>query len=169
MVHMSDDLLTTTAAAKLLGVSRQHVVDLCERGDLTYTRTGTHRRIQRSEVLRLLEPRLTREEEKSLWLHRALLGHLMLEPGTVLEAARTNIRNWKSRQRTDSMATRYLEQWEQVIDGGIDGIVAVLTGLDRTSIELRQNSPFAGTLTDMERKQALRSFHQHWNREHGAA
>lgn len=76
----TNDWLTTGETATMLGVSRQHVVDLCDRGELPCTRAGTHRRIRRSDVERMITPLLTREQEKSLWLHRALLGHLMIEP-----------------------------------------------------------------------------------------
>ena len=45
-----DELLTTGEAATLLNCSRQHVVDLCDRGDLPFTTVGTHRRVRRSDV-----------------------------------------------------------------------------------------------------------------------
>ena len=38
----TERLLTTGQAAKLLNSSRQHVVDLCESGDLPYVTVGTH-------------------------------------------------------------------------------------------------------------------------------
>jgi len=165
----TNDWLTTGEAASMLGVSRQHVVDLCDRDELSYTRVGSHRRIRRSEVQRIVEPQLTREQEKSLWLHRALLGHLMIDPKNVIATARTNLNSWKSVHRGDSMAARYLKKWEQTIDSGIEDVVSVLTGTDEVSSELRQNSPFAGVLSDVERRQVLRSFREHWDHEHAAA
>lgn len=159
---MNKDWLTTSETANMLGVSRQHVVDLCERGKLKCTKTGTHRRIRRSEIQHLLAPQLTREQEKSLWLHRALLGHLMTEPRSVLRTARKNIRSWKPGHRADGMATRYLERWEHIIGGGVDDVVTALTSTDEQYTELRQNSPFAGVLSDVERRQVLRSFGEHW-------
>ncbi|PWH05345.1 DNA-binding protein [Brachybacterium endophyticum] len=163
------DWLTTGETASMLGVSRQHVVDLCDRGELSFSRTGSHRRVRRTEVERLLEPQLTREQEKSLWLHRALLGPLMREPETVLDRARENIRTWQTRHRPDGMASRYLTQWNDVIDGGVDEVAAVLTSPDEHSSELRQNTPFAGVLPDRDRVQVLRSFREHWDRKHAAA
>lgn len=67
------------------------------------------------------------------------------------------------------MATSYLQRWEQVIEGGVDSVVPVLVGTDEVSSELRQNSPFAGVLSDIERRQVLRSFREHWDGEHAAA
>lgn len=161
--------LTTGETATMLGVSRQHVVDLCDRGELPCTRAGTHRRIRHSDVERMITPLLTREQAKSLWLHRALLGHLMIDPSSVLDTARSNLRSWKSVHREDGLATGYLQQWEQVIEGGVDSVVPVLVGTDEVSSELRQNSPFAGVVSDVERRQVLRSFREHWDREHAAA
>lgn len=166
---MNDYWLTTGETAKKLGVSRQHVVDLCDREELSCSKTGTHRRILSSVVQSLLERLLTREQEKSLWLHRALMAHLMLDPKNVLKSARANIESWKSKHRSDGMVSHYLEQWERIIDNGVDSVVSVLTGTDEISRELRQNSPFAGVLSDDERRRALQSFREHWNEEHVAA
>lgn len=165
---MTKDWLTTGETAKMLGVSRQHVVDLCIRGELTFSQPGTHRRIRSSEVQRLAASELTREQEKSLWLHRALLGPLMLDPARVLQIASENIARWKPQQRVDGMATRYFQQWEEVIDSGVDAVAEVFTSQDESSNELRQNTPFAGVLTDDERRQVLRSFREHRQREHAA-
>lgn len=166
---MMNDWLTTGEAASMLGVSRQHVVDLCDRGELRFTRTSIHRRIRRSDVQRMLEPQLTREQEKSLWLHRALLGPLMIDPTSVLEQARENLRRWIPRNRPDGMATRYLAQWQEILDGGVDGVVNVLVGTDEHSSELRQNSPFAGVLSDEDRRRVLSSFREQWEQKLAAA
>lgn len=166
---MNNHWLTTSETAKKLGVSRQHVVDLCDRGELSYVKVGTHRRILDSVIQGLIEPPLTREQEKSLWLHRALLTHLMLDPQRVLKTALTNIHNWKSEQRSDGMVNRYLEHWEQVIDSGVNQVASALTDTGGAYRELRQNSPFAGVLSEDERRRVLLSFREHWNKEHAAA
>lgn len=166
---MESDWLTTGETASILGVSRQHVVDLCDRGELSFSRVGSHRRIRRSEVQQLLEPQLTREQEKSLWLHRALLGPLMIDPSTVLDQAQQNIEMWLPKHRADGMAARYLRQWKLILDSGVDDVVAVLVGTDEHSSELRQNSPFAGVLAEGDRRRVLSSFREHWGREHTAA
>lgn len=57
------DLLKTGDVARLLGVSRQHVVDTCDRGEIAFVRVGAQRRIARSEVSRLMGA-LSREQER---------------------------------------------------------------------------------------------------------
>jgi excisionase family DNA binding protein len=166
---MDTEWLTTGQAASMLGTSRQHVVDLCNRGELPCTRSGSHRRIRRQDAQHLLHPELSREQEKSLWLHRAVLGRLMVEPTDVLDTARQNIHDWKPGHRSDGMSAHYLDVWEQIVDAGVDAVVPVLTGEDQASSDLRQNSPFAGVLPDVERRQVLRSFRRHWDQEHEAA
>lgn len=163
---MDDDWLSTGDVAEIFGVSRQHVVDLCDRGNLPCTRFGTHRRVRCADLERIVEPQLTQEQQRSLWLHRAVLGELMLEPDRVLKTARSNIERFKSVHRPDGMSLRYLDQWQRAIDSGVEGVVKVLIGTDEQSCELRQNSPFAGILADGQRQRVLRSFRQHRERTH---
>lgn len=109
-------------------------------------------------------PRLTYEQERSLWLHREVRDQLMDDPDRVLSIAWDNLERFKHVHRPDGIAVRYLDQWQSVIDGGLDELVATLTGTDERSSELRQNSPFAGVLSDEQRMKVLRSFRQHVER-----
>ncbi|MDN5771951.1 MAG: helix-turn-helix domain-containing protein, partial [Microlunatus sp.] len=61
---MNREWLTTGQVAQILDVSRQHVVDLCDRGDLPSTRGGSHRRIRRAHLAFGSEPDLTYEQAK---------------------------------------------------------------------------------------------------------
>lgn len=49
--------LTTTEAAKLLGMSRSHLLRLCDEGRVVTHSIGSHQRIPTSEVVRILQSR----------------------------------------------------------------------------------------------------------------
>jgi excisionase family DNA binding protein len=164
-----ETMLKTGEVARLLGVSRQHVVDLCDRGAIEHVRVGTHRRVPRHEIDRILGNRLTREEEKSLRLHQALLTPMLAEPDAVISKARDNLGRWQSMHRSDAMTARYFEKWRQVLDSGLDAIVDAVISPSPEARELRQNSPFAGVLPDETRRQVIRAFNDHWRRDHGQA
>lgn len=168
---MSGELVSTGVAAVLLGVSRQHVVDLCERGVLPFVRVGTHRRIDRRTLVRMIEPLtdtstpgrgLSREEARSLWLHRAVLGRLVTDPERVLATVRENLAAWDGVHRGDGMTRRYLDTWAALVDDGVEAVAQVLVDPEERACELRKNSPFAGVLSDVERRRVLGAFNRHW-------
>ena len=155
----AEDLLTTGEAAKVLGTSRQHVVDLCERGDLPFVSTGSHRRIRRADIeaLRTRTQRLTRDQRRSLWLGYAIAGKLVADPAGVVGKARRNLD--KLRQiHARGAGRRWLDEWERLLEGPLDDILEALTSRTPRARELRQNSPFAGVLTESERQDLLSSF-----------
>ena len=53
---------------------------------------------------------------------------------------------------------RWLDDWERLIGSGPQAVVQALVADTPEAAELRQNSPFAGVLTDLERRAALASF-----------
>ena len=162
------ELLSTGEVARLLGVSRQHVVDLCSRGVLPFVSVGTHRRVRRADVDSFLGEGLSREAEQSLWLHRAVAGRLVLDPDGVMAKAAMNLSGMRV-VHPAGMSANWLSQWSQVLERGVDAVLDVLTSRAELAVELRQNSPFAGALTDRQRSQVLAAFREHWRREHTAA
>ena len=153
----TDELLTTGEAARLLGTSRQHVVNLTERGDLPFETTGTHRRVRLADVerVRYSTQRLSADQRRSLYLAYAVAGKLVQDPGLV-DVARQNLERMRDRH-TRGRPAQWLRQWQELLDGPLDQLLMALTSPSQRSRELRQNSPFAGVLTDAERLAALRT------------
>jgi len=156
--RQGENLLTTGEAARLLNSSRQHVVDLCERGDLPFVTTGTHRRVRRADLdaLRSRTERMTRDQERSLWIAHAVAGAFVQDPDGVRALGRENLATLR-RAHPRGQAAHWLDQWQRLLDGPADRLLEALTSRTGRSRELRQNSPFAGVLTDEAREQIIRA------------
>jgi excisionase family DNA binding protein len=157
------ELIRTGTAARILGTSRQHVVDLCERGVLSCVRNAGHRRLRRSEVEALAvatdPPRLNPQERQSRWLHAAVAARLVSDPARTLERAQHNLRRLRA-AHPSGMSRRWLDRWQAIIDAGPDAVLDTLTSDSPVAVELRQNSPFAGVLSDSERMSILTAFRE---------
>ena len=156
-----DELLTTGEAAKILNCTRQHVVDLCDRGDLPYTTVGTHRRISRRnvEALKTRTDRLSRDERRSLWLAYVVAGRIATEPERTIGDALRHLD--KMRPNARGQAKKWLDEWARLLNGPVDRLLAALTDRSLRGRELRQNSPFAGALTEEPRGTALEAWRSH--------
>lgn len=161
------DLLTTGEAAALLRSSRQHVVNLCERGLLPYVNVGAHRRLRRDAVEGFLRPGLTRDQLSALWLHAAVAARLVQDPDAVLTKAAGNLKLLR-RVHQGGVAETWLDRWRAVLDAGVEAVLEVLTSRAPHALELRQDSPFAGVLPEAERRTVLAAFTDHWRRENAA-
>src|SRR4051794_31814228 len=119
MATTGSGLLTTGEVAKLLGTSRQQVVNLCERGDLPFVMVGKHRRVERSaaEALRRPKPKLTRDQLKSLWLHQAVAGSLVTDPDAVMSKAAENLDRLLV-QHQGTMTEVWLLRWRDKLSEG---------------------------------------------------
>jgi excisionase family DNA binding protein len=155
----AEDFLTTGEAAQLLGTSRQHVVDLCNAGDLPYVTVGRHRRVSRRDVeaVRAGTRRWTRDQLRSLWLSHAVAGRLVEDPQGVLARARDNLAQMLADSARGS-AKIWLQKWQHLLVGPVEEVLEALTSRSPISRELRQNSPFAGVLTGAQRRAALAGF-----------
>jgi excisionase family DNA binding protein len=150
-----DQLLTTGEAARVLNSSRQHIVDLCDRGDLPFTTVGTHRRVRRGDVEAMQERtnRLTRDQRRSLWLSHAVAGRIASDPEGSIETARRNLNAMRKVSR--GQTKKWLDEWERLLEGPVNRVLRSLTSASPANRELRQNSPFAGLLSDDERAAVL--------------
>lgn len=165
MTHPSQsEMLTTGQAAVLLGTSARHVVQLCDRGELLYTLTGSHRRLRRADVEAFAERvslsqggPMTEDQLRSLWLGRVIAAKVALDPeGSLAKAQATALRFLAK----EPHGARWLNDWLGLIERGPETVMRALTSTSPLSRELRQNSPFAGLLSDGERRQAIAAFRQ---------
>lgn len=162
----SDDLLTTGEAAKIAGVSRQHIVDLCDRGLLPFTYAGTkHRRIRRRDLeeLRAGSDRLSRDQQRSLWLAYGTAGRIVADPDVARALATQELDRMDDIARGQARA--WLDEWRRLLAGPLPPVLDALTDRSLRGRELRQNNPFAGVLSQDEREQILDA----WRRQHPAA
>lgn len=155
-------LLTTTEAARLLGVSRQTIVAMCDAGDLPFTQVGTHRRID-PESVQALRERTRRKPvaaRRSLWLAHAAAGVLVQDPDRTLTAARESLQAMLS-AGPRGMSRQWLARWQRLLDGPIDAILEALTGPTVEHDELRQHSPLTAVLSAKQRQSVLENFAAH--------
>lgn len=107
-------------------------------------------------VRRPVEPHLTHSERRSWMLHCRLSTHL----------SKATFEEWKPRLVDNLRKVRQgvqgrvheesVKRWSDLItNGDVLGLHRVLTGLDRTSIEMREVTPFSGLLPDNERREVL--------------
>jgi excisionase family DNA binding protein len=155
MAISTDDLLSTGKAAEILGCSRQHVVDLCINGVIAFESVGTHRRVRRSAVegLQSGAEGMRPEVEKSLWLGIAVAGKVVTDIPRAQKVVRQNVT--KSLPVVRGKAKQWLLEWNRLAEEDIPGLLNVLVSCSDNAIEMRQNNPFAGLLTQQERRGVL--------------
>lgn len=90
-------------------------------------------------------------ELRGLAYHRAIAGRLNRK--MVQEAVHRTLR-WRGEGRLDR---RYAEQWLDLLARPIPEIRQAITEDSQRGRDLRQNSPFAGVLTERERRRILRA------------
>jgi hypothetical protein len=103
---------------------------------------------------------LTRAQRQSLWLHAAVAGQLVANPSGTLQRARLNLARLR-RTHPSGVSSRWFDRWEVVLDGDPAAVLETLTSTSPLATELRQNSPFAGVLSDAERTIVLQAFRAH--------
>jgi excisionase family DNA binding protein len=146
----TEHLLRTGEVASRLGVSRQHVVDLCKQGKLPHVMVGVHRRIPEYAVTsKLAHARNPGDDGKqqSLWLHAALIPKVVNDPDGVLGVARRNL----ARQRQSAThSAPYTDEWESIVDAGVGRVVEAFLDRSAHGATLRSCTPFTGVLSQDE-------------------
>ena len=100
-------------------------------------------------------------DQRSLALHRLVAERIMCDP-VLFEKAKKTLARWRA---TVSIASQpYLEEWECLMNQGIESCLAVAVEDSRRAAALRQSSPFSGFLSNRERFAFLKA----WRRDHEA-
>jgi hypothetical protein len=112
------------------------------------------RRAEAIEADRLLprpaRPRAHRAPElRSLAYHRAVADRL---DERVIDDARKRLRRWREGDRIDP---RWADAWEKVLRQPPSQVAKLIASDSKRARELRQSSPFAGVLTEQERRRVL--------------
>ena len=94
-------------------------------------------------------------DERSLALAQAIAARLRRDPGLV-GLARANLERWNKTCSPRAKST--LQEWRAVLDGPMEGVIALLTGEDERAVRLRQSNPFAGALPQSVRNEIFLRF-----------
>ena len=100
-------------------------------------------------------PPLTREDRRSLALHRAIARRLEEEPESTLRQARSNLRKM---MRQHAGARPLLSRWRTLLARPVEEILEALVDPRPSARALRHVTPFAGVLTARERASVYRPF-----------
>jgi len=98
---------------------------------------------------------MTREDRRSLHLHRAIAERLQADPEAVLAQARRTLKRMRMRAASTSQPVR---EWAVLLDRPVEALLEVLTDPSPWARELRHVTPFAGVLTAAERSEVYASF-----------
>lgn len=98
---------------------------------------------------------LTRDQARSLVLHTVISRELRKRGDEVIGIAHRNISRMRS---LNPHASPLLEEWERILEGTNDQIVARMLDPSEHGRDLRQVTPFAGVLSPAQRAAAYESF-----------
>ena len=98
---------------------------------------------------------LTRDQARSLALHRAIVAELMAHPDAVIATARTNL---VTMRRSNPGASSLLDEWESILRQPPQRIASQLLDPGEHGRDLRQVTPFAGVLDQGRRLAVYRAF-----------
>ena len=156
--------VTQAALADAAGTS-QPTIAAYEAGRKSPT-LGTVRRLAESVGLAMrvqFHRPLTREDRRSIWLHRSIAQRLKDRPRWVLQQAQKTL---KKMRHANPGARQLLDEWGVLLKRSVPELIPVLTDPGAHARELRQVTPFAGVLSAEERAREYRDFAEEERRRH---
>ena len=88
-----------------------------------------------------------------------MAGRIAADPNGASRLAFENLERMRTTSR--GQARRWLDEWERLLRGPVDELLATLVSRSPKSRELRQNSPFVGVLSQAERAEVLAAWQAH--------
>ncbi len=104
---------------------------------------------------------MTREERRSLHLHRAIARHLERDPKAVLARAQATL---SLMRKNHPEAEQLFREWAVLLDRPLPELVHAIIDPSSWGRELRHVTPFAGVLSAEERTDMYRSFREEESR-----
>ncbi|TFD01413.1 hypothetical protein E3T28_06590 [Cryobacterium sinapicolor] len=102
---------------------------------------------------------IRREERVTMELHRALANRLRTDPKAVLDVVPDNLDRLRAGLRSP-IRQKWVDRWAERVDSPVDLLILGMLADTPEGRELRQNSPFAGALTQGERVAAIERVNQ---------
>lgn len=154
---------------RLVGMTQ---AELARRGETSQPTIAAYEAGRKSPSLRTLErlatsverelhvmfvPPMTREDRRSLELHRAIADRLAADPASAVRRARKNV---ALMIQTNPDASGLLRAWRRALSLPTSDLIDLLQDPRPRARELRHVSPFAGVLSPSERWDVYRRFGQ---------
>jgi hypothetical protein len=146
-VHALVDLYEAVREERESGRRRRHMLEP--------SMTAARERAASLRPRELVDREATAPEPHRLALLRNLAYHRALARGlrrSTVDDARHTLWEWRHKGTIDP---RYADEWESILERPLPEIRRVLASDDPHADDLRQNSPFAGLLTEPERRRIL--------------
>lgn len=106
-----------------------------------------------------------REAVVSMALGRRTAAEVLRDPDDLLARARARVAAVLAEEGSRPGQRRWAAEWQRILAGPLERVIAALIDPGERGYELRQNTPFTGVLTDDERLAVVR----HASKERRAA
>ena len=107
------------------------------------------------EAVVVFPPAMTREDRRSLALHRAIADHLTAHPAKTLDQAQRNLTGMRTR---NPHAADLFSEWDDILTRPVEAIVTAMLDPSQRARDLRKVTPFAGVLEPRERTRVYLEF-----------
>lgn len=88
-------------------------------------------------------------------MHAVIARKIERDP-KLLQIARRNIQRWSTQRGADTPT--WLNEWREILDQPWRSVAALITEPSENAARLRRSSPFAGVLTQQERRRIYEAF-----------